>query len=153
MPIIVPFLVGAARVAGTVAVKRVLARKLKQKVATKIEKGFPKQPKVETIQSARTRQKLRFSRRKTKEALDRMQRQQREQDQASANLVQKVARDNKRFEEGLQRELGDLVKSLRKSELKASIITGRGSASPAAREFNKAATRELLKIIKGRGGL
>ena len=155
MPLpILPFLAAVARIAGPL-VARTIAKRLGFKEAVKAvpkglaKKGFPKQPKVETIREATIRRNLARGRLETKQAIKRQFRQQAEQDKASRELVARVARENKQLEEVARNALGDLVKGLRKDQLKNSIITGRGgTTSKAVRDFNKAATRELLKIVK-----
>ncbi len=150
MPIIIPFLVGVARVAGPAAVKLIAAR-LRKGVAIKTAqrvRGFRKQPKVETIRGAKQRQALERTREVSKESVRRQLRMQAEQDKASRELVARVARENKQFEAGLKKTLGDLVQNLQKDQLRNSILTGKGpKTTKAVRDFNKAATREILKII------
>lgn len=155
MPLpILPFLAAVVRIAGPVAARAIAKRLGFREVSKAVpkglaRKGFAKQPKVETIREATIRQNLAKGRLESKKAIKRQFRQQAEQDKASRELVAKVARDNKQLEEAARNALGDLVKGLRKEELKRTIITGRGGVTTkAVRDFNKAVTRETLKIIK-----
>lgn len=153
MPIIVPFLVGAARVAGPLAVKEISKRLAKRAAKQGVAKGAPKpgfrgQPKVEGLPQAVTRQKLRRSRRQsTREFKKRMEVEETFRRESDAAL-----REARRFEDEMNKVLGDLVKGLRKEDLRRTIITGRGRPSKATRDFNKAITRETLRLIRGGGG-
>ena len=155
MPLpILPFLAAVARIAGPVAA-RAIAKRLGFREAGKAlpkgaaRKGFAKQPKVETIREATIRRNIAKGRLESKKAIKRQFRQQADQDKASRELVARVARENKQMEDAAREVLGDLVKGLRKDQLKNSIITGRGGVTTkAVRDFNKAVTRETLKIIK-----